>query len=539
MSEIIRLPLHLLSITATNARRDHVADKAMIASLKSQGLLYPLLVQGIDGSESYDVVDGARRLSCILKGLENEDLAMKDWESVPCILSNGDARSSGLEQSLHANLHQAMHPLDECEAILKLAEDEEDKAAIALRFGQDEKWLDQRVKLAQLIDEVKELFRSGEISLSAAMAFTLGTPAQQKAFLKAHKRDGFSTRDIAPAMTEKAINAKWVNFPLEQYTGPTNRDLFGDDVWLLDRQMVGELQDVWLQGEIQALKNEGYDKVECLPRDDWQTLQNTVEVTGKISAAVKATLACYFQVDHYGTIVVHKNRISRKKVDDKGKIKKKKESADETAAENVKPLVCTDLSPAQQEIINAYAASELYTQVIEGNELLAKFMVVDQMFGQGCWTEGRHAHRHNGTISRWERLNKDYPAENIINGSEIEAIGQLEPKELTFEVWKGLSFKTREQLFYRACAAMIFVPYAQRTLKPDLPELGKADWLQPCGDFFKRFRTDQLIDYRKRSGDKEAGATAKKKEAHVTDCVVVAATPKGFRFGLYGKKARP
>ena len=66
-----------------------------------------------------------------------------------------------------------------------------------------------------------------------------------------------------------------------------------------------------------------------------------------------------------------------------------------------------------------------------------------------------------------------------------------------------------------------------------------ADWLVPCGDFFKRFRTDQLIDYRKRSGDKEAGHTPKKKEAHVADCVVAAATPKGFRFGLYGKKAKP
>ena len=84
MSETIMVPLHLLSITSTNARRDHVADKAMIASLKSQGLLYPLLIKGIDGSRSYDVIDGARRLSCILKGLEDGELDVDQFEIVPC-----------------------------------------------------------------------------------------------------------------------------------------------------------------------------------------------------------------------------------------------------------------------------------------------------------------------------------------------------------------------------------------------------------------------------------------------------------------------
>ena len=534
MSEIIRVPLNLLSITSTNARRDHVADKSMVASLMSQGLLYPLLVKGIDGTEHYDVVDGARRLSCILKGLEEGYLKVEDWESVPCILSNGDARTTGLEQSLHANLHQAMHPLDECEAILKLAEDEDDKAAIALRFGQDERWLDQRVKLAGLAPEVKELFRAGEISLTAAMKFTLGSVAQQQAFLKAHKRDGFATHMIEPAMTDKAINARHINFPLELYKGPVNTDLFGDDIWLLDRQTVANLQDEWAAAEIKALEAEGYDKVAILPKDDWQTLQNTVEVTGKISAATRATLACYLQADHFGQIVVYKNRISRKKVDDKGKIKKQVHKADETPAENVKPLACTELSPAQREIINAYAATALYNDVLQGNALLAQFLVVDHMYGAGVWTEGGKARQYNGTINRWQRLNKEYPNEQLIDGEKVEAMD--DPAKLTFETFAAMNKKTRDELYFRACAAMIAVPYGQQVLKPGLPELGRADWFVPCGDFFKRFRTDQLIDYRKRSGDKEAGATAKKKEAHVADCVVAAATPKAFKFGLYPKK---
>jgi hypothetical protein len=370
------------------------------------------------------------------------------------------------------------------------------------------------------------------------MAFTLGAPEQQAAFLRRNKELDFNIRDVQTAMTEKAISLKHVNFDFDQYQGPVTRDLFGEDIWLTDRKLVAELQDRWAADEVEALKQQGYDKVEILSRDDWQTLNNTVEVTGKISAETRATLACYLTADHYGLIVVHKNRISRKKVDDKGKIIAKKHSADETPVETIKPMLCTELTVAQQEIVNAYAASEIYTQVVEGDELLAKFLVVDRMFGKGTWTGGNLAFEHNGTIRRWERLNEAYPAEQLIIGKEIDAMGMLEPAKLDFAAWKAMTPKTRQHLFLQACAAMIYVPHMQTELKKDLPELAGKDWFVPCGDFFKRYRTDQLIDYRRRSGDKEAGETAKKKGDHVADCIVAATLPTAFKLGLYPKRVQ-
>ena len=433
---------------------------------------------------------------------------------------------SGLEQSLHANLHMAMHPLDECEAILKLAEDEDDKAAIGLRFGQDEKWVDQRVKLAGLADEVKEIFRAGEISLGAAMAFTLGSPEQQKRFLKQNRREGFNTRMIAPAMTEKAVNATHINFDLAEYPADKiQRDLFSQDVYLLDRKKVAELQDIWAQGEIERLKQLGYDEVRVLENDDWQTLQSHVAVEGKITPEARSKLKCFLKRDHYGYIKVYEGYANRKAVD-KAKVKKDKHAADSVESDAaVKPLLCTELTPAQQEIVNALAASAVYSEIEEGDELLAQFMVVDQQFGAGVWTEGGQAYRHNGTIDRWSRLNETYPAEQLTIGAEIEAIGQLEPKQLDYAAWRGLKPSTRQALFLKACASLVRAPHGQQKLKPDLLELRGTDWLVPGQDFFKRFRTDQLIDYRRRSGDKEAGKTPKKKGDHVADCVVAAAGP--------------
>jgi hypothetical protein len=530
MSEITLLPIDRLLITNTNARKDHLADKAMVASLKSQGLLYPLLVEPLD--DGYDVIDGARRLTCIRDGIAAGELDPMVWANIPCIRSNGDARRLGLEQSLHANLHMAMHPLDECEAILRLAENEDDKAAIGLRFGQDEKWVDQRVKLANLCAEAKALFRDGTIGLAAAMRLTLGAPETQQAFLKVHARDGFSVDMIAGAMTQKAISAKHVNFPLEDYPEEKmQRDLFSEEVWLLDRKLVTELQDAWAQDQVHLLELEGYDKVRILPRDDWQTLNAYVHVD-KVAKKDRPRLTCFLKADNYGFIKLYKDMAPRKAVDEKGKIKKQKQTEDTTDADNVKPRLCTELTVAQHEIINALAASDLYARIEEGDELLAQFMVVDRHLGQGLWTGSHAGAPISPSLRRWEHLNKAYPAEQLILSSEVEAIAQADLGNLDFAAWMALSKGTRYQLFLKACASLVMAPYGQQVLKADLPELADRDWLVPGEDFFKRFRTDQLIDYRRRSGDSEAGKTAKKKGDHVTDCVVAATGRHAFKFGL-------
>lgn len=535
---VLQVPIGDLKITKTNARKDHTVDKALVASIASVGLLYPLIVDATEDGK-WDVVDGAQRLLAIKQGLQAGILHHEQWERIDCVpRGNGATTAEGLEVSLHANLRTPMHPLDECEAILTLSKKGEDKEAIALRFGQDLKWLEQRVKLAQLVPEIKQAFRDGTIGLGTAMIFTLGSADQQKAFLKRHKKLNVNQGQVHAAMTEKKISAKVANFDLALYPEKSvQRDLFAaaEDplagVWLLDAKKFAELQDAWAADEIEKYKQLGYDSVKVLGRDDWQTLQSYVEFEGKVrTAEQRAKLTVFLKADHHGHIDVHENMILRKTVE-KAKVKPAKNgAASDTTAEEPKPMKASELTVAQHEIVAALAASALYTQTIEGDEMLAQFLVVDSQFGKGTWTQGGQAHKHNGTIKRWERLNEQYPAEQLINGSEIEAIGQLEPAKLDYETYAKLPKKTRDHLFFAACAALIFAPY--QAIKPNLRELAQHDWLVPGEDFFKRYRTDQLIDYRRRSGDKEAGKTAKKKGDHVKDCVVAAVSPTAYKLGL-------
>ena len=268
-----------------------------------------------------------------------------------------------------------MHPLDECEAILKLAKAGEDKEAIALRFGQDLKWLEQRVKLAQLAPEVKEVFRAGTIGLGAAMIFTLGSTDQQKAFLKRHKKLDVNQGQVHAAMTESKISAKFANFDLALYPEKSiQRDLFAAakdplaGVWLLDRKAFAELQDAWAAEEIEKYKKLGYDKVEVLDRDDWQTLQAYVEFDGKVQTAEqRAKLTVFLKADHHGHIDIHENMISRKAVEKAAVKKAKNGAASDTTEAEPKPMKCTELSPAQAEIMNALAATALFNEIASGN----------------------------------------------------------------------------------------------------------------------------------------------------------------------------
>jgi ParB-like chromosome segregation protein Spo0J len=542
MTDIVQVPLGSLVITKTNARRDHSVDRSLLASIGSVGLLYPLTVDVLpDGS--YDVVDGAQRLVAIREGLETGALPPGLYDTLPCLLrANGSFDRDGLEISLHANLRTPMHPLDECDAILELSKRGEMSDDIALRFGKDVKWLEQRVKLASLSEEVKTAFRDGKIGLHATMLFTLGSPEQQRAFLKRHKKADFTVGQLNAAMTEKKILATYANFDLALYPEEKiQRDLFADDnegVWLLDRALYLELQDQWLQEEIESLKQLGYDEVKCLEQDDWQTLNGYVEVTAKADIKTpeqRAKLSCFLKADHYGYIHVHRNMARRKEVGKAAIAKAKNGAATDTASEEPKPINARQLTPLQEEIVNGLAATALFNVLSGGkaDDKLMQYVVYLNQFGRSRWVDSgvsSNAFRHNGTRARWDKLREAYPDEAFVEADE--AFDKTLEKSVSYADWCALKPGERNRLFCHAVASMVMAPGRGLAFKAGDKMLDGLDWLNPGKDFFKRYRTDQLIDYRKRSGDKEAGATAKKKEDHVADCVKLSGFDGAYGLGL-------
>ena len=163
LEELVHSPNNVRKVKSSKDSIDQLK-----ASIQSKGMLHNLVV--VQGDNSYEVIDGNRRLEALKELYQDTDL-------VSCIVLDSDDGEVGL----HANMmREDMHPLDECDVIQALVADgTEDYDSVAVRFGSTDKWVKQRVSLSELSDTARALFRDSKINLSVAQAFTLGTAEKQ------------------------------------------------------------------------------------------------------------------------------------------------------------------------------------------------------------------------------------------------------------------------------------------------------------------------------------------------------------------------
>src|SRR3954466_3310974 len=167
----IAVPLSRLVPSRRNPRKvkpSREAHHRLVALIRSQGLLQPLVVRSLDGKpKRFEVVAGDRRLRA-LREIHRSDGDPK----IPCVLRDVDTATADA-LSLGENFgREPMHPLDEAEAFAKLAtRDGKDAEAIAAEFGVPIGYVKQRVKLSMLAEPVKAAYRQDTIDTAVAEAF--------------------------------------------------------------------------------------------------------------------------------------------------------------------------------------------------------------------------------------------------------------------------------------------------------------------------------------------------------------------------------
>lgn len=158
------VPLSLLNESKTNPRRafDDAALKELATSIRSQGVLSPLLVRPLT-ENGFEIVAGARRYRAA---------QMAEVATVPVrIVHLSDAEV--LEAQLVENLIRAeIHPMEEAEgfaALLRLEESKYNIEQIAARVGKSPAFVAQRLKLIELAPAVVEAFYANEIGVGHAL----------------------------------------------------------------------------------------------------------------------------------------------------------------------------------------------------------------------------------------------------------------------------------------------------------------------------------------------------------------------------------
>src|ERR1022692_3421958 len=177
-NEYRSVPISILVESATNPRKrfDEKNLEELAASMRTQGILAPLLVRELEESK-YEVVAGARRLRAA---------KLAELETVPVrVVKLTDAES--IEAQVVENLQREdIHPLEESlgfKSLLQLGEPTYTIASIAARAGKSEAYVHGRIKLADLIPPVAEAFLKDTIAIGHALLIAkLPDSQQQEAF---------------------------------------------------------------------------------------------------------------------------------------------------------------------------------------------------------------------------------------------------------------------------------------------------------------------------------------------------------------------
>lgn len=244
----------------------------MKASLLAHGLMQNLVVIPAKKGR-FHVVAGGRRLDA-LRELLSEGKLPEGYE-VPCRIAGTDQAD---ELSLAENVvRRAMHPADEFEAFADLVDNGQTAAAVAERFGVDEKHVLKRLKLGRVAPSLLEAYQAGDIDLESLTAFTVTDDRKRqvkvyKGLSDWQKRDPGAIRDI---LTERMVEAgdKRVAFVgLDTYlaAGGTKRaDLFADTAYLENPELLHALVAEKLKLAKQGLLAEGWGWVEAACDHDY------------------------------------------------------------------------------------------------------------------------------------------------------------------------------------------------------------------------------------------------------------------------------
>jgi ParB family chromosome partitioning protein len=192
-TEYRELPLALLNESKTNPRRvfDETSLKELAASIRSQGVLSPLLVRPLT-ENGFEIVAGARRYRAA---------QMAEAVTVPVrIKQMSDAEV--LEAQLVENLIRAeIHPMEEAEGFARLLALEEPKYSveqIAAKVGKHPSFVASRLKLVDLVPAAVDAFYANEIGVGHALLLAKLPADQQQQALSACFKEAYNSGGATP-----------------------------------------------------------------------------------------------------------------------------------------------------------------------------------------------------------------------------------------------------------------------------------------------------------------------------------------------------
>lgn len=200
--EIIQIPLNMVIPSPMNPRKtfDEGELKELADNIEKQGLLQPITVRPVrhpsneygDRPDKYEIVCGERRfraMSLLFDKWDVLDLVSPKGESynrftkIPAIvreMSDEEAFDAMITENLQ---RKDVDPIEEAFAFGQLIKTGKTPEEIALRFGKSIRFVQDRVKLNNLIPELMVAVKDDKMSISAAMLISKLDAESQRRYL--------------------------------------------------------------------------------------------------------------------------------------------------------------------------------------------------------------------------------------------------------------------------------------------------------------------------------------------------------------------
>lgn len=216
--EIRQIPLSLVSPSPMNPRKTFDEDELqeLADNIEKQGLLQPITVRPIADKKQFAVVDGNAdfhpkyEIICGERRFRAFCKLSDKWREMDCVAPKGETydrfseisaivREMNDEEAFDAMITENLQrkdvdPIEEAFAFGQLIQKGKTAEDVAVRFGKSIRFVQDRVKLNNLIPELMLAVRDGKMSISAAMLIAKLNEEDQQRYYSAyaHNTQGYS-----------------------------------------------------------------------------------------------------------------------------------------------------------------------------------------------------------------------------------------------------------------------------------------------------------------------------------------------------------
>ena len=163
-SSLTMLSIDLIERGSFQPRRDFDQDalQSLAGTIKSQGLVQPILVRSLANKDSYEIVAGERRWRAAqIAGLHDIPVIIKD-------VSDNEAMCLALIENIQ---REDLNPLEEAGALERLINElEMTHDAVADAVGRSRPAVSNLLRLLELDDNVKKMLETGKLDMGHARA---------------------------------------------------------------------------------------------------------------------------------------------------------------------------------------------------------------------------------------------------------------------------------------------------------------------------------------------------------------------------------